>query len=406
MTSQIMKKTLLAAIACALYLTGATSGYAATEATSVANETLAYVGTYTQGSSQGIYLYRLEAHNPDVSQNVMLVPLGLAAKSTSPSFLEIDAKRRLLFAVNEVDEFEGQRSGAVSAFSIDPTSGKLTLLNQRASKGSGPCHLALDHEGGHLVVANYGSGSVTVLPVAADGRLGDATDFVQHSGKSVNPARQEGPHAHCATFSPDNRFVFVCDLGLDKVFAYRFDAKAGKLTPGDPPFTSTAAGAGPRHMVFRPDGKFAYVVNELNSTVTAYAYDGDGGRLAEKQAVSTLPEYFNGSNTAAEVDVHPSGKFLYASNRGHDSVVLFTIDPDAGTLAFVEEQGAGGKTPRHFGIQPSGEHLAIANQGSNTLLLCRVDAATGRLKPSGVLADAPTPACIKFLPPMSQNAER
>ncbi|HEX2476783.1 MAG TPA: lactonase family protein, partial [Lacipirellulaceae bacterium] len=277
--------------------------------------------------------------------------------------------------------------------------GKLKLLNQQSSMGTGPCHLILDRTGRHVFVANYGSGSVAVLPVAADGRLGEATDVVQHEGKSVNPQRQEGPHAHCVTLDPANRFLFVCDLGLDKVMIYKFDAANGKLAPNKPAFAAVAPGAGPRHMVFRPDGRFAYVVNELNSTVTAFAYDANAGALKELQTVSTLPEYFDGPNTCAEIGIHPSGKYVYASNRGHDSVVLFAVDREKGILSYVEEQSTGGKTPRHFGIQPSGAHMAIANQNSDTLLLCRIDEANGRLKPSGVFAEAPTPSCIQFLPP-------
>jgi 6-phosphogluconolactonase len=365
----------------------------------LAHETLAYVGTYTGDKSQGIYLFRLQTQNPDVSQNTLLVPLGLAAATPSPAFLEIDAKRRLVFAVNETNEFNGQPTGGVSAFAVDPATGKLKLLNQQSSMGSGPCHLILDRAGRHVFVANYGSGSVAVFPVAADGRLGKASDFVQHEGKSVNPQRQEGPHAHCVTLDAANRFLFVCDLGLDKVMIYKFDAANGKLTPNEPAFAALAPGAGPRHMVFRPDGRFAYVVNEMSSTVTAFGYDANAGALTELQTVSTLPEDFAGSNTCAEIGIHPSGKFVYASNRGRDSVVLFAVDREQGTLSYVEEQSTGGKTPRHFGIQPSGAHMAIANQNSDTLLLCRIDEANGRLKPSGVFAEAPAPVCIRFLPP-------
>ena len=229
--------------------------------------TLVYVGTYTGTKSQGIYLFRLQAENPAVSQNIRLVPLGLAAASPNPSFLEIDVKRRLLFAVNEMDQFEGKATGAVSAFSIDKAKGTLTLVNQRPSMGTGPCHLVLDKSGRHLLIANYGSGSVSVLPVAANGTLGAASDVVQHTGSSVNPERQKGPHAHCVAIDRANRFVFVCDLGLDKVLAYRFDGQRGTLTPHDPPFAQVKPGAGPRHLVFRPDGGFAYIVNELTSFV-------------------------------------------------------------------------------------------------------------------------------------------
>ena len=385
---------------CASFIHGARSAEpdpATPPPESLARETLVYVGTYTGDESKGIYLFRMETDNPEVSQNVLL-PLGLAAETPNPSFLEIDPNRNLLFAVNEVEEFNGKPTGSVTSFRIDRDAGTLTQLSQASSGGGGPCHLVLDETGRNVLVANYGGGSVAVLPVDADGRLGEPTEVVQHTGSSVNPDRQEGPHAHCVTMSPDNKFAFVCDLGLDKIMAYRFDAENGKLTPAEPAFASVAGGAGPRHMAFRPDGRFAYVSNELNSTITAFAYDAEAGALTEVQTVSSLPENFDGPNSGAEIAVHPSGKYLYASNRGHESVVLFEIDPD-GKLEFVEEQGTGGKTPRNFGIQPSGDHLAIANQGSNTLLLCRIEGGNGRLKPSGVFAEAPTPVCVVFLPP-------
>jgi 6-phosphogluconolactonase len=304
-----------------------------------------------------------------------------------------------LFAVNENSEFEGKPTGSVSAFSVDGATGMLKLINQRSSMGAGPCHIVMDKSGRNVLVANYDSGNVAVLPVAADGTLGEASDFVQHAGKSVNPQRQEGPHAHCVTLDNANRFAFVCDLGLDKVMCYRFDADKGKLTPNEPASVSLKPGAGPRHMVFRPDSKFAYVINELDSTITTFAYDADKGALSELETVSTLPPYWDGKNTTAEIAVNPSGKYLYASNRGHNSVILFSIDKDKGTLTFVEEQGTGGKTPRHFGIEPSAKHLAIGNQDSDTVLVCRIDAENGRLKPSGVFADCPSPVCVKFLPP-------
>jgi 6-phosphogluconolactonase len=364
-----------------------------------ARDTLAYVGTYTSGKSKGIHLFRLQLQNEDVAQNVVLRPLGLAVETPNPSFLEFDPTRRLVFAVNEVDFFEGKPTGAVSAFAIDPATGKLTLLNQRASGGAGPCHLALDKSGRNLLVANYGGGTVAVLPVAADGRLGDATSIVQHTGKSVNPERQEGPHAHGVTLDAANRFAFVCDLGLDKVMVYRFDAAQGKLTPHDPAFVALKPGAGPRHMTFRPDGKFAYVFNELHSTITVLAYDPAAGRLTEVETVSSLPPWYDGKNTGAEIAVLPSGKFLYASNRGNDTLVLFAIDAAKGTLNFIEEQTTSGQKPRHFGVQSSGRHLAIANQGTDNVLVCRIDAENGRLKPSGETTPVPSPVCVIFVPP-------
>ena len=364
------------------------------------NDTLCYVGTYTQNTkSKGIYLFRLQTRNAEVSQNILLVPMGLAVETENPSFLAADFKRRLIFAVNEVDTFKGKPTGAVSAFSIEPATGNLKLINQQPSMGTGPCHIVLDKDGKNVLVANYGSGSVAVLPVAADGRLGEATSVIQHEGSSVNPERQKGPHAHCVTLDPANKFAFVCDLGLDKIMAYRFDATAGKLTPAEPAFASVKPGAGPRHLVFRPDGKFAYVINELNSTITAFSYNPDTGALTEVQTESTLPPYYDGKNSGAEIDIHPSGKWLYVSNRGHESVVLFDIDKDKGTLTYTEEQGTGGKKPRHFGIQPNAKHLVVCNQDSNTLLISRIDDGNGRLKPSGVFADAPSPVCSIFVPP-------
>jgi 6-phosphogluconolactonase len=272
--------------------------------------------------------------------------------------------------------------------------------------GSGPCHLVLDNEGRNILVANYGSGSVAVLPVAADGRLSEATDVEQHAGKSVNPRRQEGPHAHCVTLDPAGRRVFVCDLGLDKVMIYRFDSAKGELTPNDPAFAAVGPGAGPRHMAFRPDGRFAYVINELDSTVTALAYDAVSGALSEVQTVPTLPPDFDGENTTAEIAVHPSGKYLYGSNRGHDSVALFEIAEDAGTLTFVETHDTGGRTPRHFELDPAGERLIVAHQATDTLVVCGVDGASGRLKPSGALVEAPTPVCVKFLEPAERGRAR
>jgi 6-phosphogluconolactonase len=361
------------------------------------DETFVYVGTYTDESSKGIYLFKLSGIGDGSPEKATLVPLGLAAEVASPSFLDADPKRRLLFAVTESSEFAGKPAGAVSAFSIEPDSGKLTLINQQSSEGAGPCHLVLDKAGKNVLVANYGSGSVAVLPVGDDGRLGKATSVIQHQGKSVNPQRQEGPHAHCVTLDPANRFAFVCDLGLDKILIYRFDSESGELTPNEPAFAAVAPGAGPRHMVFRPDGRFAYVINELDSTITAFAYDPETGALAELQTIATLPAGF-GDNTTAEIEIHPSGNFLYGSNRGHDSVVAFAVDPQSGKLTHIDHQSTAGRTPRNFAIDPSGQFLAVGNQDSDTILLCRIDTTTGRLQPTGDVVEAPKPVCIKFVP--------
>jgi 6-phosphogluconolactonase len=358
------------------------------------DRTLVYVGTYTTGksTSKGIYAFELQA--PDA----MLRPLGLVAETVNPSYLDIDEARRLLFAVNEVGELNGEKTGGVSAFSIDRATGRLTFLNQRASKGTAPCFLRLDKSGRHALVANYGSGSIAVLPVGPDGRLGDASSVVQHTGSSVHPQRQRGPHAHCLVLDPANRFAFACDLGLDKVLIYRFDAAAGTLTPNDPAFAAVKPGAGPRAMAFRPDARFAYLGNEMQSTVTAFRYEPQAGRLTEIQTISTVPPDFSENNSIAEVAVHPSGRYLYVSNRGHNSIAAFAIDSDEGTLSLVTHQSTGGRTPRHFGIDPSGRFLVAGNQQSDTLVPYSIDAATGRLKAASPVA-VPTPVYVAFLPP-------
>jgi 6-phosphogluconolactonase len=357
----------------------------------------AYVGTYTGRGSRGIYLFQLA--NGD---EPALKPLGLAAELASPSFLAVDAARHRLFAVNEVNSVDGEPGGGVSAFSFDPATGKLTALNRQSSHGAGPCHLVLAPDGRHVVAANYGSGSVVVLPIGDDGMLGEATDFHQHAGQGPNARRQEGPHAHCVTFSPDGRRVFVCDLGLDMVMIYNFDGTAGKLTPNDPPNAALKPGAGPRHMAFGVDGRFAYVINELDSTVTTFAYDAASGALETVGSTTTLPADFNGENTTAEIAVHPSGKFLYASNRGHDSVAAFVIDQATGTPTLLEHQPTGGRTPRHLAIDPSGEVLIAENQNSGTMKMFRIEAATGELTATGEMIETPTPACLVFVGSLQQ----
>jgi 6-phosphogluconolactonase len=365
------------------------------------NATLVYVGTFTDtpANSEGIYCFWLNTGNNDLSQNITLQPLGVAAETPNPSFLALDRERRLLFCANEKDSFQGKPGGGVSSFAIDATTGKLTPINQQSSMGPGPCHLVLDKTGRNLLVANYNSGNVAVLPVATDGRLGEATCVIQDTGKGPNPERQQGPHAHCVALSPDNRFAFVCDLGIDKVMIYKFDAAHGKLTPNDPPFAAVEPGAGPRHIVFHPNGKFAYVISEMGSTITAFAYDAETGALKEVQTLSSLSGNYSGPNKAAEIAIAPSGKFLFASNRGNNTVVLFAIDAEKGILARIEEQTTGGKTPRHFGLDPSGKYLVICNQDSDTILACRIDPNNGHLKPpSSVLTATPSPVCAVFLP--------
>jgi 6-phosphogluconolactonase len=354
-----------------------------------------YVGTYTGGSSKGIYLFHL---NPATGA---LQTAGLAAAVPNPSFLAMHPNRQFVYAVSEIGNFAGGKTGAVSALAIDRKTGKLALLNQQASRGTGPCHLVVDRSGRHVLVANYGSGSVACLPIEDNGRLGAATCAIQHEGSSVNPRRQQGPHAHCVQLDAANRFAFVADLGLDKILVYRFDATRGELAANDPPSAGVAAGAGPRHFVFHPGGRYAYVINELSSTVTAFEYDSNRGVLKPLQTISTLPEGFQGENTAAEVQVHPSGRFLYGSNRGHDSIAIFAIDVPTGRLRYVGNESTGGKTPRNFALDPTGTYLLAANQATDNIVVFRIDAETGQLHATGRSASVPSPVCVEIMRPGS-----
>ena len=348
----------------------------------------AYVGTYTDGRREGIFIFE---YLPDSGE---ARPCGAVAGLSNPSFLAVHPTRRYLYAVNEVDDFGGRRAGAVSAFAIDAQTGALLPLNQRSSVGDGPCHLIVDAGGKFVLVANYGGGSVAVLPIRDDGSLDEASDFVQHRGSSVNPQRQEGPHAHSVILDPANRFAFVADLGLDRVMIYRFDAGHGKLMPNEPAFAPLKPGAGPRHFAFHPDGRHAYVINELDNTVTAFDYDPERGALHEIQTLSTLPTGYAEVSYCADIHVAPSGKFLYGSNRGHDSIALFAID-GAGRLTSLGQQPTGGRWPRNFALDPAGRFMWVANQESDSITRFAVDADTGRLTALGQIA-VPKPVCIQF----------
>ena len=355
-------------------------------ATAGAADYFLFVGTYTNQNSKGIYAWRFEANKGT------LAPVGLVAETPSPSFLAVHPNQRFLYAVNEVS-----KEGTVTAFSIDRASGKLTALNTVSSRGAGPCHLALDKTGRSLIVANYGSGSVAAYRIAQDGRLSEATAFIQHSG-DPGPVtqRQAGPHAHCVAISPDNRFALVADLGLDRICVYRLDAAKASLVPNNPPFAKTAPGAGPRHLAFHPNGRWFYSINELASTITAFSYASGALHLVEN--FSTLPKDFKGQSTTAEIAVAPSGKFVYGSNRGDDSIAVFAVDPSKGTLTSIQHIPTQGKTPRNFALDPTGAYLFAANQQSNNIVLFKIDLATGRLTPAGTSIDAPTPVSLVFVP--------
>ena len=367
----------------------------------MANEMLVYVGTYTepirfgtgrilQGKGEGIYIYRL-----DLSSGVM-ERIGKATGITNPSYLAFDSTRRFLYAVNELKTYEDKPTGTISSFAVDPKTGKLEFLNKRLTHGTDPCHVLVDKKGKYVFVANFMSGSICVLPVLDDGSLGEASDFIQHQGSGIDPVRQQGPHAHSVTLDPANRFAFVPDLGLDKLMVYKFDPRRGMLEPNDVPWIKMKPGAGPRHIDFHPGGRFAYLINEFDSTLAALSYDGRKGTFNVLQIVSTLPEGFSGESTCADVQVSPSGAFVYGSNRGHDSIVIYKIDLRTGRLTTVGHVPTQGKTPRSFGIDPTGRYLLAANQDSDTIVTFQVNPKTGNLLPTGHVTQVPTPVCVKF----------
>lgn len=343
---------------------------------------LMYVGTYTGPDRKGIYAYRFDAANGEAA------PLGLVAETVNPSFLAIDPTRRFLYAANEISDYQGQKSGAVSAFAIDRKSGKLMFLNQVSSHGAGPCYVSLDQTGKYVLAANYGGGNVAVFPVLKDGRLGEASSVIEHTGPTVDPS---GPQPHQIDVSPDNRFAIAPYLGLDQLLVYRFDAAKGTLAANDPPFAQLRPRARPRHFAFHLNYRFVYVLEEAASTVDGFSYDAANGVLRQTATVSTLPEGFKGENTTAEIKMHPDGRFLYVSNRGHDSIAVFAIDPATGIPRFFEAVPTGGKKPRDFEIAPGGSYLAAANQNSNNIVIFKVDPQTGHLTPTGQVLDVPSP---------------
>jgi 6-phosphogluconolactonase len=359
---------------------------------------LVYFGTYTRGKSKGIYVSRFDTVTGKLSAP------ELAVETKNPSFLAVEPSKRFLYAVGEIDELNGKPTGAVNAFRMDRETGKLEFLNQQASGGTGPCHVSVDPTGKCVMVANYGGGSVAALPILEDGRLGPAGSVVQHSGSSVNPERQTGPHAHFIVSAPasDKDRVLVCDLGLDQVLMYRLNAETAKLSASQPPFVALKPGAGPRHLAFDPTGRTVYLINEMGGTLTVLGYDEAHDRLKSRQTISTLPADFKGKNTCAEVQVHPSGRFVYASNRGHDSIAVFKVEPRSGELTFVEHQPTLGKTPRHFALDPSGKWLLAENQDTGNVGVFQVDTATGRLSPTGQQVEIGAPVCSVFVAPESK----
>jgi 6-phosphogluconolactonase len=352
-----------------------------------------YVGTYTNGSkSKGIY--RVEY---DPATGALANPI-VAATTVDPSFLAIHPNAKFLYACNEVSDFDKKKNnGAIAAFAIDGKTGKLDLLNQQPTDGAAPCHLVCDKAGKHVLGANYTGGSACVYEILEDGKLGKRTAFVQHEGSGPDKSRQEKPHAHSINLDKANRFAFVADLGLDKVMIYQFDPKKGTLTANDPPSATVPPKGGPRHFAFHPSGKFAYTNNEMGLAVTAMTYDADKGTLTPVQTITTLPkgESKKGASTA-EVQVHPSGQYVYVSNRGHNSIAIFGVEADSGKLVVIGHQDKGIKTPRNFCIDPAGKFLVVANQDGDSLVVFRIDEKSGELQPTEHRIDVPRPVCVRF----------
>ena len=350
-----------------------------------------FVGTYTEkegSQSKGIYVYRMDSSSGE------LTFVSEAKGILNPSYLEIHPGRRSLYAVNELQSFGGRAAGGVTALSIDPASAELNLLNAYSSQGEDPCYISIEQTGRFALVANYSSGSASMFPIQPDGHLGPATDVVQRAGSSVHPDRQTGPHTHCILPDPENRFAIAVDLGLDKLIIYEMDLELGKLKSHTE--VNVRAGAGPRHLTFHPNGEYAYLINELNSTLIGYRYHAATGSLEELQTVSALPEDFTGENLCADVHISPDGKYLYGSNRGHDSIVCFSIDQSTGHLTYRHHTGTGGKEPRNFAIDPTGNFLLAANQNSHNIITFRIDPENGALSRTGYEVIISMPVCIKF----------
>jgi len=365
-------------------------------------EPLVFVGTYTEkilfgtgqifkGQGEGIHIFSLDPATGSLS------PLHMAKGIKNPSYLDFHPNRRFLYAVNELKSYNGEATGTLSAFTLDPHDGRLEFINRVATHGTDPCHVTVDGTGKYALVANYSSGNVAVLPIRDDGGLEEPSHVIQHRGSSLDPVRQSGPHAHSVILDATNHFAYVPDLGLDRLMIYRLDAEGGKLKPHEQRCFETRPGAGPRHFVFHPGNSYAYLINELDSTIMSLDYDRQRGTLKEIQTVPALPASFRGNNTCADILVDPSGRFLYGSNRGHDSIAIYRIDLSSGELSPVGHESTRGKTPRSFTIDPSGTFLFAANQDSNSVVCFRIDRQSGRLTPDGQTTSVPTPVCVKIL---------
>ncbi len=350
-----------------------------------------FVGTYSGGKSKGIYRCTFDAASGKLGAP------ELAAEDRDPAFLAIHPSRKFLYSANEVADVGPKKYGSVTAYSLDSVSGKLTKLNMQPAGGAGPCHINVDKTGKVVLVANYGSGSTCAIPLQSDGRLAETSTAIQHQGSSIDKSRQEGPHAHSINVDPSNRFAYTADLGLDKILIYKLDAEKGTITPNDPPAATVEAGSGPRHFCFHPNGKFAYVINEMKSTVTAFDFDAKTGDLTRLQTITTLPRGFEGNTSTAEVVAHPNGKLLFGSNRGHNSIAIFRVDPKTGMLIIAGHQGKNVSVPRNFNLDPTGRWLLVGNQDQHSIAVFRVDEKKAELIPTGDPIAVPSPVCLRFV---------
>jgi len=349
---------------------------------------LLFIGAYTNDSNKGITVAHLDPASGAITD------MTLAAETPNPTFLELHPGGKFLYAVNEINNYDGQRAGSICSFSIDRAAGKLTLLNRVSTKGPGPCHVNVDRSGRMAMIANYGGGSVASYKILPDGKLSEPVSFFQHEGKGPNARRQDGPHAHSVNPAPDNKYAVVCDLGLDEIKIYKIEPAAGSMT--EHKVVRLTPGAGPRHFAWHPNKRYGYSVNELNSTVTAFNYMSEGD-LEEIHSVSTLPEGFKGQNSTAEIRVHPSGKWLYASNRGEDSIAAFSVDSKTGKLTPMGNTPTQGVMPRNFFIEPAGRWLLAANQRTNNIIVFEIDAKTGKLQTTGKGITVGQPVCLRTL---------
>ena len=361
------------------------------------NKITTYIGTYTRresfvdGKAAGIYIYHLDLSSGELTYAATVAGTG----TDNPSFLTLSPDNRFLYAVNEFYKSESPY-GTVSAFAIDPVTGHLSYLNQQSTHGTAPCYTCIEPQGRYCLVANYETGSLCVLPIRKDGSLGESTDTVQFSGSGPNPDRQEGPHAHMVVPGPDGDFILAIDLGADRLMTFRLDLERGTLNPAASPWTQLPPGTGPRHLAFHPNRPFVYVISELQSTVTVFRYAKQQGTFEASQIISTLPGDFAGQNSGAEIKVAPSGRFVYVTNRGHDSVAIYAVDQETGQLSLVGHEATQGRGPRTFTIDPSGALLLVANQDTDTVVTFWIDQDSGMLQPTGHVAAVPTPVCLQL----------